>query len=178
MHSKKLYKLVRTALFAALICAATLAVQIPAPATGGYLNLGDCFVLLSGFCIGPFWGALASGIGSMLADLILNYAQYAPATLLIKGMMALVAGLLCHAFLKKRAFGVFPLCVRLLAALAAEAIMSLGYLAYEAFVLGYGAGALLSLPLNLAQGGLGILLSLVLVELLQRIPSVHRMLSE
>ena len=178
LHSKRLFHLARTALFAALVCAATLAVQIPAPATGGYLNLVDCFVLLSGFCIGPLWGAFAAGIGSMFADLILGYVQYAPATLLIKGLMALVAGLLCHALLKKHLSGLLPLCIRLLAAFAAEAVMSIGYLAYEAFLLGYGAGALLSLPLNLAQGGLGILLSLVLMELLQKIPSVQRMLSE
>ena len=40
----------------ALTCVLTLAVKIPTP-TKGYLNLGDCAVLLSGWLLGPVWGA-------------------------------------------------------------------------------------------------------------------------
>ena len=178
MHNKKLYRLVRTALFAALVCVATLAVQIRVPATGGYLNLGDCFVLLSAFCLGPIPGALASGIGSMLADFITGYVQYAPATFVIKGVMALAAGMICRAFLKDGMHAATKIFVRFLSALLAETVMAVGYRCYEAFLLGYGAGALLAVPMNLAQGGLGISLSLVLVVLLQKIPSVRRALSE
>lgn len=54
----------------------------------GFVNLGDCFVLLSGWLLGPWWGGAAGGIGSMLADLLLGYGHYAPGTLIIKGLMA------------------------------------------------------------------------------------------
>ena len=37
---------------------------------------------------------IAGGLGSMLADLILGYSHYAPATLVIKGFEGLVAGFL------------------------------------------------------------------------------------
>ena len=35
------------ALFAAIICVATIVVQIPTPATNGFFNLGDCFVIIA-----------------------------------------------------------------------------------------------------------------------------------
>ena len=97
MNDKKIRKLVLAALLAALVCVATMVVQIPSPMQG-YVNLGDCFVLLSGWLLGPWWGGAAGGIGSMLADLVLGYGHYAPGTLIIKGLMALVGALIFKAF--------------------------------------------------------------------------------
>ena len=50
MKHTSTFKIVLTALFAALICVATLLVQIPIPATGGYANLGDGMILLNVCC--------------------------------------------------------------------------------------------------------------------------------
>ena len=55
MNDKKIRKLVLAALLAALVCVATMVVQIPSPMQG-YVNLGDCFVLLSGWLLGPWYG--------------------------------------------------------------------------------------------------------------------------
>jgi len=77
---------VRTALAAvstALVCAATVAFIIYVPATQGYFNLGETMVYTVAILLGPYIGALASGLGSCLADLILD-PFYAPATLVIK----------------------------------------------------------------------------------------------
>ena len=102
MSDKKIRTMVTAAVLAALSCVATMVVQIPSP-MNGYVNLGDCFVLLSGWLLGPWWGAAAGGIGSMLADLLLGYGHYAPGTLIIKGAMALVAALVFKAFKKNTA---------------------------------------------------------------------------
>ena len=93
MSDSKIKKMVLTALLAALTCVATMIIQIPSP-MNGYVNLGDCFVLLSGWLLGPWLGFAASGIGSMLADIFLGYTHYAPGTLVIKGLVALVAALI------------------------------------------------------------------------------------
>jgi len=58
MNDKKIRKLVLAALLAALVCVATMVVQIPSPMQG-YVNLGDCFVLLSGWLLGPWYGFAA-----------------------------------------------------------------------------------------------------------------------
>ncbi len=97
MSDKKIRTMVMAAVLAALACVATMVVQIPSP-MNGYVNLGDCFVLLSGWLLGPWWGGAAGGIGSMLADLLLGYGHYAPGTLIIKGLMALVGALIFKAF--------------------------------------------------------------------------------
>ncbi len=76
---------------AALSCAATLTVAVPTP-TGGYVNPGDAVVLLGAYVLGGGWGAAAGALGPALADLLGGYGIYAPATLVIKGLMALAAG--------------------------------------------------------------------------------------
>ena len=51
MENQKVRKLVLSALMAALVYVATSIIQIPSP-VNGYVNLGDCFVLLSGWGLG------------------------------------------------------------------------------------------------------------------------------
>lgn len=93
MEKISVKQLVMTAVFAALTFVATFIIRIPIPVTEGYVNLGDCIVLMSGFLLGPVYGAFAAGIGSAIADLI-GYALYAPATFIIKALTALVSGLI------------------------------------------------------------------------------------
>ena len=92
-----------TALFAALACVATMSIRIPTPGTGGYIHPGDAIVILAGIILGPVYGMLAGGIGSALSDLIGGYFVYVPITLVIKGLVALVSGLIyqkmCEFFL-------------------------------------------------------------------------------
>ncbi|MEM3930060.1 MAG: ECF transporter S component, partial [Candidatus Korarchaeum sp.] len=70
---------------AALTTLATMVVQIPTPATKGYINLGDTMVMLSGSLFGSLIGSISGGVGSALADLLSGYAHWAPFTLVIKG---------------------------------------------------------------------------------------------
>lgn len=160
MSDQKIRKLVFTALMAALVCVATMVIQVPSP-TGGYVNVGDCFVLLSGWLLGPWYGAVAGGLGSALTDIIMGYTVYAPASLLIKGVSALMAA----ATVKRFGTGHAAL---LLGGVVAELWVALGYFLFAALLLGKGAGALLSVPGNLVQGAVGIVLSYILMQLLQR----------
>ena len=126
MTDRKLHQLVLGALFAALCTVMTLVIQVPSPMQG-YVNLGDCAVLLSAWILGPFYGAGAAGIGSMLADLLSGYAHYAPGTLLIKLSVAAVAGLLFDV-IKGHTRSVLP--AQLISGVAAEAVMVVGYFGY------------------------------------------------
>ena len=174
MHRQHLEKAVLCALFAALCCLATVVIQVPAPLVG-YLNLGDCVVLTGAFLLGPLYGALAAGIGSALADLLSGFVQYVPATFVIKGLVALVAGVLFA--LLRRHLRVPAFLSRLFAGLLGESVMVLGYFTYEAWLLGYGAAALSGMPLNVVQAALGIVVSMVLTSLLLKIPGIARLLS-
>ena len=165
MYSKN-KKIVLTALMAALICVATMIIKIPSP-LGGYINLGDCLVLISGWILSPVYGFLAAGIGSALADLLSGYALYAPATFIIKGCMALVV------------FGIFKLLksktrklpARLIGGILAEIVMVGGYFVFEGFLYGFGA-SLVNIPPNCIQGVAGIVIGLLLVKVFEKINTI------
>jgi len=82
-----------TGVMTAIIFILTRAVQIPTPVSG-YVHLGDAGVLFTGFAFGPVVGAIASALGTALADLTSPYAQWAPFTLVIHGLMGLAAGMI------------------------------------------------------------------------------------
>lgn len=167
MSGKHIRLLVLAALFTALTTVATMVIQIPSPMSG-YVNLGDCMVLLSAWVLGPFVGAAAGGIGSMLADVITGYAYYAPGTLVIKAAMALAAGLIFRAMAGRQGRGVRALTGRLLGGVAAEALMVLGYFAYAGLILQNGLGAVASIPGNLVQAAFGLVAAVALAQLLER----------
>ncbi|MFB0523457.1 MAG: ECF transporter S component [Candidatus Bathyarchaeia archaeon] len=86
------YEVAITAIFSALVCVATFAFTIYVPQTRGFFNIGETMVYITALLFGPIVGGIAGGFGSMLADLILGYAHYAPATLVIKAFEGLVVG--------------------------------------------------------------------------------------
>ena len=88
------FRLAVTAVFTALVCAATIVFSIYVPSTQGFFNIGESMVFLSALLFGPFVGAFAGGVGAMIADIFLGYPHYAPATLLIKACEGYVVGTL------------------------------------------------------------------------------------
>ena len=172
MKDKKLLLTVMTALFAALVCAATVAVRIPIPATQGYANLGDAIVLLAAFFLGPLYGSLAAGIGSAMADLFAGYAVYAPGTAVVKGLCALTAALLLRSLGKRLRWAHVP------AAVVGECVMVGGYFLYESTILGYGLAAAGSVPANAIQGAVGVVGGVILYQALRRVPHIRRYFGE
>ncbi|MEG1593631.1 MAG: ECF transporter S component [Oscillibacter sp.] len=162
----KVKLLVMTGLLAALACMATMVLHVPSP-TGGYMNLGDTVVLLGAYLLGPVYGAVAGGMGSMMADILSGYAVYAPATLVIKAVMGLVAGWLYRAA-KGKTIGV--LCT----GIAGEIPMVVGYWLFDALLLGSFAGSAAGLPSNFTQAGFGIAVSTLLVLALRKSSYVRR----
>ena len=160
MSDKKIRKLVISAMMAALTYVATMVIQIPSP-MNGYVNLGDCFVLLSGWLLGPWYGGAAAGIGSMLTDLLSGYGHYAPGTFVIKGLDALVAALLFRTMGRTST-------AALVSGLVGETIMVAGYFGYAALLLGKGLGAAASIPGNLVQATMGLLIGFLLLKVLQK----------
>ncbi|MEM0010408.1 MAG: ECF transporter S component [Candidatus Bathyarchaeia archaeon] len=96
MRVSKTSKVVSSiAVTTALVCAATMLFTVYVPASRGFFNMGETMVYLSAMLFGPFIGAFAGGVGSMLADILLGYYYYAPATLLIKASEGFIVGFLC-----------------------------------------------------------------------------------
>lgn len=158
------------AVFASLTCVCTLVVQIPLPA-GGYFNVGDVFVFLTAWCLGPLYGAIASGVGGALADLVSGYAIYAPATLIVKAFVAVIAYLVwsfLKKYIKKDTLDFVPRC---LSSMVGELLMVAGYFFYDAALYGF-AGAASGVVGNVLQGVCCSVLAVVLVVALCKIKSV------
>jgi len=83
-----------TAVFTAFVAAATSVFSVTIPATNGYFNVGEIMVYTSALLMGPYVGAFAGGVGSMISDLSLGYPYYAPGTLVIKGIEGFIVGYL------------------------------------------------------------------------------------
>lgn len=155
-------KIVIAALLASLTCVATMIIKVPSPLKG-YVNLGDCVVLLAGWMLSPVYGFLAAGLGSALADLFSGYVVYAPATFVIKGLMALVA---FYGF-KLLHNKVGNLASRIISGVVAEAVMVLGYFVFEGFLYGF-APSVVNIPANSVQGVAGLILGCVLVKIFEK----------
>lgn len=153
----KTKNIVVTALFIAIVTVATLIINIPVPATKGYVNASEITVFLSASLLPGYLGLAAAGIGCALADLILGYTIYAPASLLIK---ALEAGM---AILFVRKFKLPVIASFVLACL----FMPLGYFLYETVLYGYPTAAVAVLP-NLLQGLFGAIVAGLIYPALKR----------
>lgn len=170
MEKHSVRQVVLAAVMGALTCAATMAIRIPTPGTGGYVHPGDALVILCGVVLGPVGGALAAGIGSALADLAAGAPLYVPVTLVLKGAIALAAGLLYQKLPRNRR----TLAVAL-GGMVDILLVTAGYLSWD--ILLYGMGAVASVPANLIQGVSGLVLSLVLYRALMAVPDFRKLLS-
>ena len=154
----RIIKIVLSGLFAAIIF--VLTAFFPIPLGHGYANAGDVFVVLSGIMMGPWAGLAAAGVGSAMADLYLGYSVYAPATFVIKGLMAVVACLIFK-FLKNK---------RLKTAVSyivCELIMVSGYFLFETIFFGIGV-ALADIVGNLLQAAFGAAVGITLTSVLMK----------
>ena len=167
MKNKHFFNIVKAALFAALTCVCTLLLPVPIPGGSGYVNIGDVMTVLSGVFCGPIFGFFAAAIGSALADVFASYVIYAPATFVIKGLMALTVALMIKANAK---YMVVP------GVLLAEAEMIGGYFLFE-YILGGFASASAGFFGNLIQGSACLVISCVMIYMLRANKIVNRLLT-
>jgi len=162
------------ALTAAAVMALTFVIQIPIPATTGYLNFGDASIFLFALLFGSRVGAFAGGLGSALADVAGGYSVFAPFTLFIKGAEGFLAGYLAVKRSLRR---------DLLAWAAGATTMVLGYFIAETLLLSLGvipidkggisigialAAASVEIPFNLLQVFSGAVVSIPLAQALRK----------
>ena len=147
-------------IFTALNFAITFWLQIPIPATGGYINIGDVAVMFTALLFGPIIGGIAGGLGPMLADIFTPYVIYAPATLVIKGIEGFLIGFIsnpkdCEGRVSYR---------DIVAVLVGGFLIPLGYFIYEAFILNLGIlVAIVEVPGNFFQFGFAASVSILLI---------------
>lgn len=147
------------AMATATVMVLTFVIQIPIPATTGYLNFGDIAIFLFALLFGSRVGAFAGGLGSALADVAGAYTVFAPFTLVIKGAEGFLAGYLSA----KR-----TLRTDLVAWAAGATAMVLGYFIVETLFFGGAAAASVEIPFNLLQVFSGAVAGIPLAQALRK----------
>ena len=148
MKSLDARKIALVTVMTAVTCALTLVVKIPVPATGGYIHLGDAAANFAALAFGPWLGFLIAGGGMAIADLLAGWTIYAPGTLVIHGLQAVVVGYVGRS---RKPWAM------LLGAIAGSVVVVVGYFLYQAFVLQMGVlTAAAEIPFNLLQVAVGL----------------------
>jgi uncharacterized membrane protein len=164
--AKQSFKLAASAVFTALVFVATYSLVASIPSTSGYFNLGETVIYTAALTLGPLVGAISGGLGAMIADIMLA-AQFAPGTLVIKGLEGLIVGSFNQS-LRKRIPN------RNLRATLAVTVggleMVAGYFVYEQIVLGYPmAIAFAEVPFNIVQMLVGLAVALPVTQGILRV---------
>jgi len=102
-----IFDIVLVALFAAITFLGVQIFRIPLPAAVGspFIHFGNSFVVLSVLLLGGKRGAIAGAVGLGLFDIINGYGSYAPTTIIMALMVALVVNAVFSAFKRRPRIG-------------------------------------------------------------------------
>ncbi len=137
---------------------ATFLVQIPNPATHGYINFGDIMIFVSALTFGPVVGGFAGSVGSAISDIAGGFGNFALFTFVIKGIEGLLAGLISNKSSMIR---------DTLAVLLAGLEMISGYFITEVYLYGTPA-ALTEVPGNVSQIVVGGIVAIPIALVLRK----------
>ena len=127
-------ELAAMAIMGALTTVVTM-IALPFAPTSGYFNLGDAVVVATALIFGPIVGAVAGGIGSGLADILLGYGAFAPYTLVIKGIEGFIVGCIAGTSNDQSKTRI------VISWIAGGVTIVAGYWLAEAFIMGLGVAA-------------------------------------
>mgnify|MGYP005852662207 CR=1 FL=1 len=181
-NSKALFVAI-TGVMIALETVMTILISIRIPATQGYFNLGEMIIYLAAILFGPIVGFLTGAIGASLADLILGYSIFAPATFIIKGTEGYIVGYLYKRFIKNErandpiAYIKFKpeistrkhISAIIISTLHGGALMVVGYLVFEILIGVSIAAVLVEVPVNIIQCLIGAIMTVILAPAIKKV---------
>ena len=110
----------RSGIFSALVFVVTAYLHIPT--YNGYVHCGDGLIFIAA-CILPMpYSIIVGALGALLADLLTGFAIWAPGSMIIKGLLALLFTCKSNKILTKRS---------LVMLLPAALISAVGYYLYD-----------------------------------------------
>ena len=154
------------ALLAALVCVATMVIQVPVPATNGYIHLGDSLIFLAASILPSPYAAVAASIGGGLADL-LTAPMWTLPTIIIKALITIPFCNKGAKILSKR---------NMFAPLLAYCISATGYYLSNKLIFGNDVAFWVSISGSLIQSGGSAILYLLFASTLDKMNFKKRIL--
>ena len=158
--------LVESSLLIALVYIATafINIRLPIVANGGLVHLGTVMLIVSALVFGSKKGAIAGAFGMGLFDLLSGWTSWAPFTFIVRGLMGFIIGKIAYAKGKEGN----SILVNVFAILIGSIIMIAGYYVTEVILYGNWLAPLSSIPGNITQDVVGLIVGVPLAKLLNR----------
>ena len=137
-HNVKL--ICMSGIFSALVFVTTAYLQIPT--YNGYLHCGDGLIFIAACLLPMPYSIVVGALGALLADLLTGFAMWAPGSMIIKGLLALLFTCKGSKILTKR---------NLFMLLPAALVSAAGYYLYEALITDSFIASLSGIPGSLVQ---------------------------
>ncbi|PAK33854.1 ECF transporter S component [Peribacillus simplex] len=165
---QKTMDLIITAMLIALVFLSTffLNIKLPIAANGGLVHLGTAMLFIASILFGPKKAALAGAIGMGLFDIVGGWALWAPITIVARGLQGYIVGKI--AWSKGR--NGTSIAFNVIATIVSIPFMIAVYYIGEGILYGNWIAPLASIPGDLVQNILGIIVAVPVCVALKKVP--------
>lgn len=166
--SARTYQLIITSMLIALVFVATmlLNIKLPISANGGLVHLGTAMLFIVSILFGPKKGAVAGAVGMGLFDLVAGWTLWAPITFLTRGLQGYIVGKIAHS----KGHNGESFFYNLLGTIASAPLMIAGYYLGEAIIFKSWLIPAASIPGDIVQIVIGILVAIPACVALKKLP--------
>ncbi|CAN7272848.1 ECF transporter S component [Peribacillus frigoritolerans] len=166
--SQKTMDLIITAMLIALVFLSTffLNIKLPIAANGGLVHLGTAMLFIASILFGPKKAALAGAIGMGLFDIVGGWTLWAPITIVARGLQGYIVGKI--AWSKGR--NGTSIAFNVIATIVSIPFMIVVYYIGEGILYGNWIAPLASIPGDLVQNILGIIVAVPVCVALKKVP--------
>lgn len=164
---QKTFDLIITAMLVALVFVSTffLNIKLPIASNGGLVHLGTAMLFIASILFGPKKGALAGAIGMGLFDLVGGWLVWAPITIVARGLQGYIVGKIAWAKGRKGN----SIALNLIATIVSIPFMIAVYYIGEGILYGNWIAPLASIPGDLTQNVLGIIIAIPICVALKKV---------
>ena len=157
---------VETGLLIGLVFIATrfINIRLPLASSGGLVHLGNAMLFIAAIVFGKEKGAIAGAFGMGLFDLLSEWVIWAPFTFVIRGIMGYIIGSIAWSNGKNGN----SVSANIIAIIISGIWMIFGYYVTEIILYSNHAKAILSIPGNITQVLIGIIIGVPIAKVLKK----------
>lgn len=165
-NTNRVKDIVISGLLIALVFIATkfINIRLPVSVNGGLIHLGNVMLFISAIVFGRKKGAVSGAFGMGLFDVVSGWMAWAPFTFVIRGVMGYIIGSIANINGKKGN----SILLNLIAVIISGIWMIAGYYVTEALLYGNWVSPVTSIPGNVIQIVVGIVLGLPIAAALKK----------
>lgn len=173
VSSKKTFDLILTAMAISLVFIATylLNIRLPIAANGGLVHLGTAMLFIIAMLFGPKKAAIAGAVGMAIFDLFSGWTLWAPISFVARGLQGYIVGHIAWSAGRMGGSKTF----NIIGAVVSVPVMLAVYYVGEAIIFGNFVIPAASIPGNLVQNAVGLLVAIPAVIALKKVPFFKKM---